>query len=792
MKSVRQLAVFIIVGVFASYLLLPSQQEAEVMRLSADDEVPADLASELLSGDGSWSTLGVHSLAHKFVANEQFSEAIALMEGFVARQPKDVEAIKFLASLYQQTERYEAYCTALESLLALEPSLDVLHRLTDLYQMLGKQEKEFNILTRLINAGQALPRERLAYGLYLAQQQPASVTAANMLLDVFQTTPESFDMVARQIMLRQLVALARNKDALQILLSTYAAPSLSREGLAMAEWLASGVDQGLARDFVAPFTDVATDDADWFAQILKDIGASQQLEAFWALRLSDASLDDDTQKQILNGLIDIGAAARTLSVLSQKAASGEEQWLWLYQHALQEAGQSAEWPRFLAQTMQADNIMTQRLHTLATLLITESPALAAEALASTWRRAPDLLVEDYLHALERVPAESLRAEDVIELLENTAFEGERRQAVMALLVRAAPEMRSIAWLKNAATNADMAALQHLEAWLQRPGHESEWRDWSNAQVRNAALTMDSKRQYAHALLNAGFKQDALDAFKVLAEASGPDASDIQTVLYLAGPRPDAATLAWLTQQASNAQGEQQIAWLSHLLSVGAGQQVLDVTAPMTSSADPSVLLMRLGAFSDLHDEQAFMAQFSSALQEDVSMQWLEQAVRYAKAAGFSAATGILSGELCQRDSRQLDACREAGQLAFVRGDYAQARKALNAYVTGSANTADQKVVQPDAEALFYLAETYSAEGDQATASQHYEHALAVLDVSAKADMKTQRLRAYILYRTGRHQEANVAYEAVLKAYPEATEIKADYAASLLAQQSYDRALYVLE
>ena len=785
MKAVNLIVTCFTAGAIISYLLLPSKQEIDAMLFSAKEADPK-LSAEHLPLDHT-STLSVRSLTQMHIKNHQIDKATALMEEFVDRHPEDVEAIKVLASLYQQMERYEEYAALLETLVVRDHSVEYLHQLTDLYLFLGLKDKERVLLGRLVNDGQANAREKLAYGYYLATDKLAtdkmgSVEAADMMLEVHRSTPSAFNLDTRQMLVSQLLALSRQEEVLEVLLTAYTPPVLPHEGIALAEWLVSTVDMGLVQKFLTPFEQVAEADADWYAQILKSIGDYQKLERFWITRLTGTSLDENGQKQLVNGLIDIGKAANTLPFLLQKASEGQDGWLWLYQQALTKTDRASEWNRFLETSLQNPTVPAELLASFSSRLLEASPVCAANVLAKIWTRAPSLLLGDYLAALNHLPSDKLSALALIDLLEDAKLEGEKRVVALSLLVRAQPQKIALDWLKVQANLGDEDARGQIETFFKVAGNQEQWRTWCMSEVRNIRISLKKRRQYAHALLEAGHKKDAIDSFQTLSLQSGPDATDVKTLLYLVGPRPDAKVIQWLVQQARNANGELLLAWLDHLLSVDANADVIGLTNTAGVLADDmEVTLRRLLAFSQSHQSYAFAKEMSAAMVSKPSVQWLEKAARYAQGGNFSDSALRAYFTLCELDFTRMSDCRKAGFLAFVRGDFTIARVALDRYIQRA---------PADAEALYNLGEIETLSGQHQLADSYYKQVLLLL--ASADDFKSLHLRASLFSKLGRKQEANSAYEDLLKRHPQAVDIKADYVAGLLDQQSYGRALHVLQ
>jgi tetratricopeptide (TPR) repeat protein len=129
-----------------------------------------------------------------------------------------------------------------------------------------------------------------------------------------------------------------------------------------------------------------------------------------------------------------------------------------------------------------------------------------------------------------------------------------------------------------------------------------------------------------------------------------------------------------------------------------------------------------------------------------------------------------------------DADRRLGTLAYQRRDMGAAERHLSAFAAATGG---------DYETQMLLGDIATRRRDRAGAQQHYAEALRLLEVSGSRSFRARTVRANLLHRLGRDDEAVRLYEALLEERPEDRNLRADYVAALIKEGALRRAREVL-
>jgi tetratricopeptide (TPR) repeat protein len=222
---------FVIVGVallglVVGYLLLPRQGEVALMNLKDKRFETALVVLEKQSAAGDMSVQTVTSLTKLYLQEGDVEAAVALVERYLEKNPKDVAARKELGKLYQYAQRTEDYVRNLEALQQLEPSVEHLRELADIYNFRADYAKQIGVLKQLIQ----LEPEQTHHAVSLARIQASygDLKAAKETLTALSAShPE-----------------ALTGDTLELLLSLAAdSGDVSKEVAVAGAWLAQHPDQ---------------------------------------------------------------------------------------------------------------------------------------------------------------------------------------------------------------------------------------------------------------------------------------------------------------------------------------------------------------------------------------------------------------------------------------------------------------------------------------------------------------------------------------------------------------------
>ncbi|MFO0996109.1 MAG: hypothetical protein U1F33_05440 [Alphaproteobacteria bacterium] len=364
------------------------------------------------------------------------------------------------------------------------------------------------------------------------------------------------------------------------------------------------------------------------------------------------------------------------------------------------------------------------------------------------------------------------------------------------LTRAQREERLYALIDVA---GPQAALPYLEAFansyggdwifayedaLLKSGQEGRFLEFLTKQTERGDLSVVERRDAAFRLLNSGRKAAAERVFLSLARDEGPNGEDVNQLLYLWGPRPNGAAIDWLEGRARTATGSARAGWLAHLANVGANDRVVRFAeaSGAANAMDDGTFKAYLDALlaSRKMDKLAGALKARLPLENDLAR--LREMGRLAADIGLASEALTAYQRILAQKPDDREALRGAGLAALSLRRYDEARPRLERYV--ALGTAEPDIRYAYAEVLSALRQR-----DQANAE--YARALKEIDAMAKPNFQLRLVRANILQRLGRGEEAVAAFEVLKAERPNDPELRADLASALLQNKSYDRAKQIL-
>ncbi|WP_298091453.1 hypothetical protein [uncultured Sphingomonas sp.] len=310
-----------------------------------------------------------------------------------------------------------------------------------------------------------------------------------------------------------------------------------------------------------------------------------------------------------------------------------------------------------------------------------------------------------------------------------------------------------------------------EAILARAGD----RDGLRRLLLARAAAADAQRPViAEQLLAAGYREDAKAVLQRAASGGLPTDPIARRLLFLMGPRPAAADLAWLRQQAMEGDAARQRAWLEVYATSDRPAEALAFVARHPLADRTDVMLTRLSLARVAGDGPAARALVTTLLDGRT----LDAAQLRTLAA--SAPAGMIPADALARQ-------RVAAGVAEPRDTLDLAWSAWNA---GRAKEAagwlqDHLQVAPDdLAALRLMADVQSRIGGTAAARPWLERALAQTP-------PLSRPRAELLDRLGRPAEAIAIVARLRTDAPQDRALAALHARLLIAQGQPGRARTVL-
>ncbi len=257
-------ALVVVLGLLGGYLVYPRPPELALMHYKNQQYTAARAEYENLLAKGDASANVVLPLSDLYLIYGEMGKAVELMEGFVEKNPDNLEARLRLSKYYQQTQRPHDYLGSLEKRAEAQPSEDALRHLSHLYNAEGRYRQQIEVLKRIVKDYEAKPSDYLDLA-YLLAAEGEMVEAADFLRRMARKHPAAFDLRAREFLVSLFLDLGQYEDAL-----TY----LQGYGERGGRWTA------------------------YYEQALTGAGRYTELFAFWDRELARSDLSDETKREI--------------------------------------------------------------------------------------------------------------------------------------------------------------------------------------------------------------------------------------------------------------------------------------------------------------------------------------------------------------------------------------------------------------------------------------------------------------------------------------------------------------
>jgi tetratricopeptide (TPR) repeat protein len=324
---------------------------------------------------------------------------------------------------------------------------------------------------------------------------------------------------------------------------------------------------------------------------------------------------------------------------------------------------------------------------------------------------------------------------------------------------------------------DLAWVELYWEALVKTGQEAAAREFLVQQAMHPDVPSQKRRAFAARLLARGDKEAAGLIYRELAALHGPKSEDMRQLLYIWGPRPFPADIAWLIDRAQHSTRQARVEWLAIMASVGARREITDLAKAWRAagevSSDVRAIAVRalheIGAVDELHEALTDALQHENdpqALRSYMSIAWERRLSNLAYRFG----TRLLA--MHEADASQL---KILGSIAYSRGNFAEAKALLSRYLV-----LDGK---GDFESHFHMAEILVHEGDVLGGTDHYLTSLEQIEAAANPSLFMARLRGLIFQRLRRYDEAIVVFEQLLEENPNHQGLNSDLAETLLLQRA---------
>lgn len=282
--------ILVALGIGVSFLLIPTEQE--ISDLQARDAVQVDLGNidiEAEYAQGRRSFVIINALVDKRLEEGNRPAAIALLEEYVAGNPKDINARKRLAEQYQLAGEYMKYNEELAAIADAAPTEANLKILSDIYNAEKNYPKQIEILMRLIEVTDG---ENPAYYADLATIQMVESRSDEALVTIETLKAKHPDYNSYPLARIYVSALAQKGDLVrasqeaELWVSTYPNPVELADFVNILHY--TGKDAARAIALVEPRMEMLTKHADLvLAYVNANITAGRKDHAYEVLEMVD-------------------------------------------------------------------------------------------------------------------------------------------------------------------------------------------------------------------------------------------------------------------------------------------------------------------------------------------------------------------------------------------------------------------------------------------------------------------------------------------------------------------------
>lgn len=370
-------------------------------------------------------------------------------------------------------------------------------------------------------------------------------------------------------------------------------------------------------------------------------------------------------------------------------------------------------------------------------------------------------------------------------LKNPKLSAKRKQALVYALIDAGRKDIAFPYIKQYALSQGGSWASLYEEQLKKMGKKEELRAFwlSRATAKNASLK--TKRDMAFNLLSAGDKDDAAAIFRGLANTATARSRDVEQLLYLWGPRPNADAIAWLRGRAEKSQGPEQAQWLRYLADYQADADVVRLAranpAVINDPVMQKIYLESLGrTIAQTGDRASLRQELSARIAEEKHTPTLQF---YADLAGnyyLGDVARAAYDRMIAVDANNLPAHRKRGILAFSQANYRVARESLAYYL------AHQGGVKSDEDylAYFYYAELLNHDHQRTQAQTYYYNTIDAIQAAPVKTPEMKAVYAQALFRIGDEQKSYDLFNQLVTKYPQNRLMRADYASTLVEGKQY--------
>jgi len=770
-------AFIVILALGISLAFIPGNTELTLMHLKNREFELAryEFAEQFEAGNRSIAVSA--PLTNIYTYYGELDKAIEVLTGFIEEHPNDYSANQLLTDLYWDAQRTDEYITHLEKLSRQWPSEQGFHDLYAQYEAKAQPEKQLQTLARLVNQypGKANDYVTLAY-------LQASSHDFNSALDTLKTLETKHPNAASPEKEELYISLFLDADK----------PGLALERV--TKWLDRKFDPIVFARFLDIFKSRQNEQLS--LQLLKNYSAPVEQDSNLLQLLVELEIQAGESRESLARLVRLFKTDRLPDSLAFNLIE-----------LIMELDSPAKplTPGAIQKLLTAENnkLAKDVLNKYGEEFLSPRPLLAArlmfaldkETAALRWIQTaesmPSLTLDQQIELAglyvklgqsgkfqRTFDTKILRNRILLELQAPSLPTARREELVYAMLGLKAHK-QALPHLKRLATRLDGDWIFRYEETLKKLGRNREIIDFRRMRVRQSGLPVEEKRQLAFQLLESNSKTDAVHVFKELAETASAQSDDVEQLMFLWGPRPGKQARLWLRNRVKASEGKERAEWMKHLIAKGGAKEALRLAAmtPPDEISDQQFSIYLL-ALDELRDKNDFVAETRKSLLSENNS---ERLFRYATLAEDRDQSNIVQeaySKILQIHPNEERALRKLAGIAFRQNRFQEAQGYFGRLLNNN---------KQDWSANYYYAESAFLQGKTTIAIPLYQQSLAGIDNTSSPTLPMKLTRAHCLHRLGKHKEALLAYDRLLKKWPNDKEIRANIISSLIAQGNYEKA-----
>ena len=398
----------------------------------------------------------------------------------------------------------------------------------------------------------------------------------------------------------------------------------------------------------------------------------------------------------------------------------------------------------------------------------------------------------YLAALSRAAAKSpeFKAElnDFVtaRLKDGKTSEKEVQQMLYAMVESGASDV-VMPYIKSFAYNAGGSWASIYEEHLTRKGRTGELYDFRMARLKQGKLSTKEQKSIAFALLDMGYKDDALPVFERLATKAKPNSDDVRLLIYLWGPRPTSEQVNWLQARADNAPEAEKGAWLKYIADYGDPARVIDfVEEAKADVRQPGVGRSYLQAIASTNDYEKLASAVQSLTAVETDPEHVRAYARFAHEHYLLQAARKAYMRLEELKPADEEAILNIGRMSYGLADYSMAKDYIEKYI--ALEPKKGAVAADEYQVYFYYAELMTRERKLKEADQYYLMAAQSMETSPnKMNNELKSMAAKARIRMGERDPGLGDYRNLVLENQQDMVLVADLMESLIESKRYEEA-----